>query len=130
MGGMTGESRSELFFVEPTSEDVKAAQEWLLGNRAEEPELWALAHTVNGYLRAWGPGQESNRWVEERLPRLGTKDSAGQFNTQELLDLLFLFCRKERFCEGTLDMLASEIGSILEVLRERVADTVSERLGS
>jgi hypothetical protein len=59
------------------------------------------------------------------LPRLKSKESAAEFNTQELLELLFLFCRAERFCEGTLDALSLEIENILSVLRKRVAEAAS-----
>lgn len=125
---MTGSSDNlKLILAEATTDEVEAAQEWLMGNREQEPKLWALAHTVNGYLRAGEAGLASNRWVEERLPRLKSKESVAEFKTQELLDLLFLFCRKERFCDGTLDVFASEIDDIRQVIRERVAETVSRK---
>jgi len=57
--------------------------------------------------------------VEKQLPCL-TKDGTKELKTQELLDLLFLFCRKERFSEGTLESLANEIEAIMAVIRERV----------
>ena len=112
----------EVFFEEPSSPEASAAQDWLQGNETPEPDIWNLAHTVNGYLRAGPSGEPSNGWVEERLPRLRSFESVDGFKTQELLDLLFLFCRKERFCEGTLDSLKSEIGNITAVLCKRVAD--------
>src|SRR5207244_4671650 len=64
-------------------------------------------------------GEESNHWMQERLPRL-TPAGAQALKTQELLDLLFLFCRYERFNEGMLDSLSREIAVIMDVLRERV----------
>jgi hypothetical protein len=111
---------NEVFLSEADSEEVKAAQQWLQSGEGERPELWPLAHTVNGYIRAGEAGEESNRWVEERLPRLNA-DSIAEFTTQELLDLLFLFCRKERFCEGTLDSLSTEIDLIRIAIDERIA---------
>lgn len=78
-----------------------------------------LGHTVNGYNRVPAFGEGGNRWIEDRLPRL-TGDGAGEFRTQELLDLLFLFCRKDRFAEGTVDDLAGDIRAIMGVLRERI----------
>lgn len=122
---MTRTENSGLSFVEASTDEVKNAQEWLLGSSTQEPDLWALAHTVNGYVRAGEPWAESNKWAGERLPMLKSKDGAAEFNTQELLDLLFLFCRAERFCEGTLDALTSEIENIMAVIRERVAGTES-----
>jgi len=116
---LSGPTPTEVVFEVPLSEQVKYAQDWLRGMCDEEPELWALAHTVNGYRRAGDAGEASNKWVEARLPKLQRKETAAQFPTQELLDLLFLFCRKERFCEGTLESLNAEIDTIRSVLRDR-----------
>jgi hypothetical protein len=110
----------EVFLSEADSGEVKAAQHWLQSGEGERPELWPLAHTVNGYIRVGEASEESNRWVEERLPRLNA-DSTAEFATQELLDLLFLLCRKERFCEGTLTSLSAEIDLIRTAIDERIA---------
>src|SRR5712692_2256884 len=109
----------EVFLAKADSPDVEQAQRWLQGEDVSEPDLWPLAHTVNGYVRAGGFGEESSQWIKERLPRL-TPDGAQALKTQELLDLLFLFCRYERFNEGMLDSLSREIAVIMDVLRERV----------
>jgi hypothetical protein len=110
----------EVFLAEPNSDEVRAAQAWLQSGDGERPDLWHLAHTVNGYARAGQAGEDSNRWVEERLPRIKT-ETIQSLTTQELLDLLFLFCRKERFCEGTLDALNAEIDLILNTIEKRCA---------
>lgn len=110
----------EVFLTEARSDEDRAAQSWLQSGRGERPGLWKLAHTVNGYVRAEKAGEESNRWVEERLPLI-KPDKIAALTTQELLDLLFLFCRKERFCEGTLDSLKAEIDLILLTIESRVA---------
>lgn len=109
----------EIFLAEVRSPEVADAQRWLQGEDVPEPDLWLLAHTVNGYKRAGEFGDESSQWMKERLPRL-THDGAKELKTQELLDLLFLFCRYERFSEGTLDSLRREIEVIMYILRERV----------
>ena len=110
----------EVFLTEASSDEDRAAQSWLQSGSGERPGLWKLAHTVNGYVRAEKAGEESNRWVEERLP-LVKPDKIAALTTQELLDLLFLFCRKERFCDGTLDSLKAEIDLILLTVESRVA---------
>ena len=115
----------EVFLAEPNSDEVRAAQAWLQSGDGERPDLWHLAHTVNGYARAGQAGEDSNRWVEERLPRIKT-ETIQSLTTQELLDLLFLFCRKERFCEGTLDALNAEIDLILNKIENRCARGRSE----
>jgi hypothetical protein len=109
----------EVFLTETSFPALAGAQRWLQGEDAPEPDVVSLSHAVNGYCRAPGFGEGSNEWVEDRLPRL-TRDGAPEFKTQELLDLLFLICRKDRFAEGTLDDLADEVEAIMGVLRERV----------
>jgi hypothetical protein len=109
----------EVFLDQPRSPEVAEAQRWLHGEDVPEPDLWPLAHTVNAYKRVGGFEEGGNAWVEERLPRL-TQEGATALKTQELLDLLFLFCRKERFCEGTIESLSNEISTIKGVLSERV----------
>ena len=109
----------EIFLEKTDSPAVAQAQRWLQGEDVPEPDIWILAHTVNGYNRAGEFGKESSQWMKERLPRL-THDGAKELKTQELLDLLFLFCRYERFNEGMLDSLSREIEAIMYVLRERV----------
>ncbi len=111
----------EVFLEEAESDDQKAAAQWLQGQADAEPDIQALAHTVNGYRRAGEAGEQCNAWVEQRLTKLESKESTAKLKTQELLDLLFLFCRKERFCEGTLESLQAQIDQIMAVLRDRVA---------
>jgi hypothetical protein len=109
----------EVFLAEAPFPEIAEAQRWLQGEDVPEPDVVSLSHTVNGYNRVPGFGEGGNDWVEPRLPRL-TGDGAAEFKTQELLDLLFLFGRKDRFAEGTLDDLADQIEAIMSVLRERV----------
>src|SRR5215207_2462554 len=109
----------EVFLAEAPFPEIAEAQRWLQGEDVPEPDVVSLSHTVNGYNRVPGFGEGGNEWVEHRLPRL-TGDSTTEFKTQELLDLLFLFCRKDRFAEGTLDDLADEIEAIMSLLRERL----------
>ena len=109
----------EVFLADISFPQIAKAQRWLQGEDAPEPDVVKLSHAVNGYNRVPGFGEGGNEWVEDRLPPL-TGDGAAELKTQELLDLLFLFCRKDRFAEGTLDDLADEVEAIMGVLRERV----------
>ena len=115
----------EVFLAKADSPEVEQAQCWLQGEDVPEPDLWPLAHTVNGYERAGEFGEETSRWMQERRTRL-TPDGTQGLKTQELLDLLFLFCRYERFNEGMLDSLSSEIAVIRDILRERVRPSDKE----
>jgi len=109
----------EVFLTEASSPEVLRAQGWLLGESRVEPDVVSLGHTVDGYNRAPGPGDEAEGWIAERLARL-TNGEAEEFKTQELLDLLFLLCRKDRFVEGTLEELGEEVRILKDVVRERV----------
>ncbi len=117
----------EVFLDGDASPEVSRAQRWLRGENVAEPDVVFLGHAVNGYNRVPGSSEGGNQWVEERLPRL-TNGDAGEFKTQELLDLLFLFCRKDRFAEGTLEDLEDEIEGIMSVLRDRVSPSGQESL--
>ena len=99
--------------------DVEWARRWLGGEDLPEPKPSALARTVNGYNRAGATWAEANEWLKGRLPLLDSPEHAADLSTQELLDVLFLFHRKERFCEGTLETRADEIAAIMAVLRGR-----------
>ncbi len=109
----------EVFLGEVVQPEVARAQSWLRGETSAEPDVVSLGHTVNGYNRTPAPGEGAEEWIEERLPRLADGD-AGEFKTQELLDWLFLLCRKDRFVEGTLEESTNEIRVLMDVVRERV----------
>lgn len=109
----------EVFLVDGSLPQIAEAQGWLRGEDVPEPDAVHLAHTVNGYVRVPVFGEGGNEWVEDRLPRL-IGQGADEFKTQELLDLLFLVCRKDRFVEGALDDLADEIEAVMGILRKRI----------
>jgi hypothetical protein len=117
----------EVFFTEVDSPRVENAQKWLSGADLEEPDLWELAHTVNGYLHAGSPGEGAREWLSERLHRL-TSETAASLTTQELLDMLFLICRWERFSDGFIKEQEHQINCILEELRLRVNRAKAEDL--
>ncbi len=98
--------------------ESKWAQDWLRGNNdGPEPRLVDLAYTVNPYERI---GIENFcKWVNECLPYL-TNDKVSTSKTQELLDFLFFFHRRDYFSGGgTLDS-CEEINVIMTELRTRL----------
>ncbi len=109
----------EVFLDEAPEPKVSRAQGWLRGESSAEPDVVSLGHTVNGYNRMPRPGNGAEEWIGEGLSRL-TAGSAHGFTTQELLDLLFLLCRKDRVVQGTLDEAADEIRVLMGVVRERI----------
>jgi 23S rRNA G2445 N2-methylase RlmL len=117
-------SADEVFLGKLEGDEVAAAVKWLESGEGPEPDLWTLAHTVNAYDRRGGAGAGSNAFVEAMLPRV-TAATVDELTVQEAIDLLFLFCRKERFCEGTLEALTEEI----RLLRESVARKVAKNGG-
>jgi hypothetical protein len=60
-----------------------------------------------------------------KLPFI-TAELIGSLSIQELLDLLFYFHRAERFAEGTLQGMASEIEVIVTSIARRVVKTGPE----
>src|SRR6266566_7165263 len=109
----------EVFFAEADTSEVAEAQCWLQGEDVPEPDPVSLAYTVNAYNSHDAFTEATSRWIEQRLSYL-SEGSAKELKTQELLDLLFLWHRYNRFSEGTLDMRTREINLIVNVLSERV----------
>ena len=108
----------EVFFAEADTSEVAEAQCWLQGEDVPEPDSVSLAYTVNAYNRHDAFTEATSRWIEQRLSYL-SEGSAKELKTQELLDLLFLWHRYERFSEGTLESYSREIALILDALRVR-----------
>ena len=117
----------EIFPGEAVEPEIARAQAWLRGESEVEPDTVHLGHTVNGYYRTPQPGEGAEEFIEEQLSRLSNR-TAHELSTQELLDLLFLLCRKDRFVEGTLDDLAEEVEAIKVVLRGRIDLSRREKL--
>src|SRR6266496_3368911 len=109
----------EVFFAKADTPEVAEAQRWLQGEDVPEPDPVSLAYTVNAYIRHDAFTEATNLWIEQRLSYL-TEESVKELKTQELLDLLFLWHRYDRFSEGTLDTRTHEINLIVNALRERV----------
>src|SRR6266700_3282995 len=76
----------EVFFAKADSPEVEQAQRWLQGEDVSEPDLWPLAHAVNGYGRAGEFGEESSQWMKERLPLL-TPDGAKERSEEHTSEL-------------------------------------------
>lgn len=109
----------EVFFAKPHSKEVEQAQQWLQGENVPEPSLVALAHTVNSYARWEAFSTETNQWLKERLVEVTTAQAVS-LKTQELLDILFLSHRMDRFSEGFLDSISAELEAIKIEIRKRV----------
>lgn len=119
----------KVFLGKAHSPEIAEAQRWLRGEDVPEPDLWALAHTVNAYDRFEPFTKETHQWIEQQLPRL-MEDGAKKLKTQELLDLLFLWCRYERFCEEMLESVSHEIEVIMHVLHERRIRSLDKENGT
>lgn len=118
----------EVFFNEVGSPEVENAQKWLTGTEVAEPQLEELAHTVDAYPRTETHGEGVQEWLDERLHLLSSAEKAESLSTQELLDMLFLFCRRERFSDGVVEKHETQINCILQELRSRIKKTGDEDL--
>ena len=118
----------EVFFNKADIPEVISAQKWLAGADVTEPQLWELAHTVNGYLRSGPSGEGARKWLDERLHLLTSAEKTVSLTTQELLDMLFLFCRWARFSYGVVEEHETQINYIIEEVRSRVEKAKEEDL--
>jgi hypothetical protein len=109
---------SGIAFCDPISEEVSAAQQWLMSGQGDIPNARWLACSVDGYKRR-GDVATFSEWVRIKLPFI-TPDLIESLSIQELLDLLFYFHRTERFSEGTLLEMATEIETIVTSIAHRV----------
>jgi len=109
----------EVFLALPDSTEVRLAQQWLQGEDVPEPLPLYLAYTVNPYERIGNLSDGADEWINEHLQYL-TNDQVSILKTQDLLDLLFFFHRKDRICDDTLDSLQEEIEVIRTELHKRV----------
>jgi hypothetical protein len=107
-------------FCDPVCEEVSAAQQWLRSGRGDIPNARWLACSVDGYERR-GDVATFSEWVRTKLPFI-TPDLIESLSIQELLDLLFYFHRAERFAEGTLLEMTTEIETIVTSIAHRVID--------
>jgi hypothetical protein len=96
---------------------VRDAQSWLAGADVAEPHAVVLGHAVDAYARL-GPPERAFHWMEDKLNQL-REASAAEWRTQDLLDLLFLVCRHDRFCDGFLDGCQREVVSVMAEIRDR-----------
>lgn len=111
----------EVFLSDARFGDVETAQDWLQGKTEQEPELGSLASAVNFYHRVDPSEQHPYDWFRERQPLLVSKETAAALKTQELLDILFVLHRGERFSDGLLGAHKVEIEMVQNALRDRVA---------
>jgi len=113
-----GIDRSEIGFYQAHSDEVAAAQKWLLTGVGNIPDAVDLACTVNGYERH--PDIEGLwPWAQQQLCLLKT-EPVDRFSTQDLLDILCYVNRSERFIEGTWPSHADDIEKIVKELVRRV----------
>ena len=62
----------------------------------------ALARNVNGVYKRHGSMSEAVNWASPIVEQVQTGGSCAAFSTQDLLDIVFLYGRGERFTEGLI----------------------------
>ncbi len=93
---------------------------WGLGEDERGPNQTGrfchLAQYVNGYLR----GHDSLFWVLPILDEVDAVGSYAKYSTQDLLDILFVMCRAERFTYGVIKRDEPRLRRLLQEVVRRV----------
>ncbi len=87
-----------------------------------EPEryhdFFTLAYPVNGYNR------HDVEWASTQLDAIKEQKAIHDYTTQELLDLVFIVCRGERFSDGLIRSNEQQLRAMIqEVVRRVRSDT-------
>lgn len=106
--------RDEVFVWDKAT---KTAIDWLEG-KTDNVDLPELAMAVNGYLRTGSFDSGGNDRASDMLGKV-SQGLAHEMTAQELLDLMFLMVRKDRFCESPPDALHAELQELANVLRAK-----------
>jgi hypothetical protein len=76
-----------------------------------------LAMSVNGYDRHCDGGVAWASPIEENIKAGG---SCAEISTQDLLDIVFFYCRGERFCDGLIRSVEPLLRTIIQTVVQRV----------
>jgi hypothetical protein len=104
------------------------------GGYVDDPKLpdqsdafFELAYCVNGAYERHGDIDEAWKWANSILPPEKAGISSIACSTQDLLDIVFLYCRGERFCDGLIRENEPLLRSIVqEVVQRMNSDTPPE----
>lgn len=97
---------------------------YALGIYVDDPRLpdqsdmfYELAVSVNGYDRH----RDGAAWaspIEENIKAGGT---CVEISTQDLLDIVFFYCRGERFCDGLIRSVEPLLRAIIQEVVQRIS---------
>jgi len=82
--------------------------------------IYELAMSVNGYDRHHNDGAA---WASPIVENIGMGGSCEKISTQDLLDIVFLYCRGERFCDGLIRSVEPQLRTMIEEVVQRVHST-------
>jgi hypothetical protein len=83
-----------------------------------------LAMCVDGGYNRHGDIGKAGKWVNPILRQVKVENSYEGLSTQDLLDVIFLSCRGERFCDGLIRQRELLLRAIIqEVVRRIYTDT-------
>jgi hypothetical protein len=84
----------------------------------QSDDFFALSSCVDGaYERHRGDMGEAWNWAQPIIDHVKAGGSCAEYATEDLLDIVFLYCRGERFSDGL-------IRSAESILREMVREVV------
>jgi hypothetical protein len=89
--------------------------------------FFELANCVNGAYERHGDIGEAWKWAKSILPPEKAGKSSTACSTQDLLDIVFLYCRGERFSDGLIRENEPLLRSIVQEVVQRInSDTPPE----
>ncbi|GCE27593.1 hypothetical protein KDA_30770 [Dictyobacter alpinus] len=80
-----------------------------------------LAMCVDG---AYNRHSEAGQWANPILRQVKVKASYEELSTQDLLDVVFLVCRGERFCDGLIRQHEPQLRAIIQEVVRRIHSDV------
>lgn len=85
-----------------------------LPERERFEDFYKLATSVNGYNR------HDVEWASTQLDAIKAQKAVNGYTTQELLDIVFIVCRGDRFSEGLISRSELQLRAMIQDVVRRV----------
>ncbi len=89
-----------------------------LPERERFRDFYKLATSVNGYNR------QDAEWTSTQLDAIKAQKSVNSYTTQELLDIVFIVCRGDRFSDGLIGNSEPQLRAMIQEVVNRVHSDV------
>ena len=91
----------------------------------QSSDFFALAMCVDGAYKRHGSMDESWNWANAIIDSVKEGGSWAEYTTQDLLDIVFLYARGERFSDGLIRSAESILREIMREVVRRVHSSPS-----